>query len=46
MAPSPKLMKLGSFDVFLHEMKEFGNKKRRSVPRTEILIDKVDPYSG
>jgi len=39
-------MKLGSFDVFLHETKESGNKKRRSIPRTKILIVKVDNYLG
>ena len=30
-------MKLGSFDVFLHEMNESSRKKCRSDPQTEIL---------
>ena len=36
-----KLIKLDSFDVFLHKMNESGTKKCRSAS-SEILIIKVD----
>jgi len=47
LAPSPqKLIKLGSFDVFLYKTKEYSRKKRHSALQTEILIIKVDHSSG
>jgi len=37
--------KLSSFNMFLHETKESGRNKRRSVLRTEILIVQIDDNS-
>jgi len=36
------LIKLGSFNVFLHEMNEFGKEKYCSTQRTKVLIVKID----
>ena len=38
------LIKLGSFDAFLHKMKESVRKNVRTTSRTEILSVKVDDY--
>jgi len=39
-------MKLGLFDAFLRETKEFNRKTWRSVSRSELLFVKIDDFCG
>jgi len=45
VGPLKILIKIHSIDAFSRENEDLRRKKRRSAPRSEILIVKVD-YSG
>jgi hypothetical protein len=42
--PLPILTNLGQIDAFLHKTKKSDRNKRRTLPRSEIIIIKFDDY--